>query len=377
MHEDQTVTRPPDAVPETRHQPADEPPARGEQPLPAGGEKPLAAGGEKPLATVAIIAWNGASMIEECLDALAGQAAAADGAGFETWVIDNASTDGTAGLVAAHPLDARLVPMASNLGFAGAAEYVVRAATTPFVVLLNQDAIVGPGWLEALLAPMLAPSGASIAATTSKVLFADDGRLNNTGVLVARDGYGSDRGFGEPDDGRYATADDVAAFSGTAAALRAVAVRAVGSFDGAFFLYYEDTDLSWRLRRAGWRIRYVPEAVVRHRHAASSDVGSEAFAFYNERNRLWMLAKCAPWWRVAREVVRYAAITVLLPVRRRLGGGVPQTHQFRVALRVRVLRAFFAALPRLLHQRRMLRGRGKPRFGRRPPHLGPPPHLSP
>ena len=79
---------------------------------------------------------------------------------------------------------------------------------------------------------------------------------------------------------------------------RGAAARAylddVGLFDERFFLYYEDTDLSWRGRLRGWRYVYVPTSLVRHRHAASSGVGSTVFRYYTERNRPLMLVKNAP-----------------------------------------------------------------------------------
>ncbi|MGH8889667.1 MAG: glycosyltransferase family 2 protein, partial [Acidothermaceae bacterium] len=297
-------------------------------------------------ATVVVIAWNGAGFICDCLDSLAAQEIAG---GFTTWVIDNASTDQTAEVVARHPSSVRLIRCERNVGFAGAAALAVQEARTPYVVLVNQDAVAEPGWLAALLEPL---SSADVAAVTSKVLLAADGRINNTGVLVAPDGYGRDRGFGEPDDGRYGVPEDVFAFSGTAAAIRVAAARSVGSFDASFFLYYEDTDLSWRLQLAGWRMRYAPSAVVRHLHAASSDVRSAAFAFYNERNRLLMLVKCAPISLVVKEIFRFAAITVLLPVRRMFGVQVPAAQQFRTAVRLRVLASLVGRLPSGLVGRR-------------------------
>jgi GT2 family glycosyltransferase len=318
------------------------------------------------LATVVVVAWNGAELIRPCLDALAAQVHTGP---FDTWVIDNASSDDTAALVAQHPLAPRLVTLENNLGFAGAAELAVREAVTPFVVLLNQDARPEPGWLAALMAPLTAPNSRGVGAVTSKVLLAGDGRagdgragegragdgrLNNTAVVVGRDGYGHDRGFGEPDDGRYDVAEDVFAFSGTAAAVRVVAAREVGSFDPSFFLYYEDTDLSWRMQLAGWRIRYEPGAVVSHLHAASSDIASASFAFHNERNRLLMLLKCAPAMLVAREVLRFAAITALLPGRRIVGVQIPPGHQFRTSVRLRVLGSFARQLPTTLAKRRAM-----------------------
>jgi GT2 family glycosyltransferase len=301
------------------------------------------------VATVVVVAWNGASLIGPCLDALSEQELAD---GFVTWVIDNASTDSTAAVVSAHRVGARLVTVGSNLGFAGAAEIAVRDATTPFVVVLNQDARPEPGWLAALLTPLTGPDAYRIAAVTSKVIFTADGRLNNTGAIVGRDGYGRDRGFGQPDDGRFAEPEDVFAFSGTAAALRVVAARDVGSFDPSFFLYYEDTDLSWRLQLGGWRVRYAPDAVVRHVHAASTDVSSKSFAFYNERNRLLMLAKCAPRSLAVREVLRFAGITLVLPIRRLTRVDVPKGHQFRTPTRVRALASLARMLPSVLKKRR-------------------------
>lgn len=324
--------------------------------VPGAGESPSPA--DVPRVTIAVITWNGARFIDRCLDALASQRAT-DNRGRqiepEIWVIDNASTDNTTALAAAHPLQPRLVCLDTNRGFAGAADFAIRHAQTPFVVVLNQDTAVAPGWLAALMRPFAEPSGERIAATTSKVVFADSGLLNNTGVLIGPDGYGRDRGFGEPDDGRYDTDRDVPAFSGTAAAIRVSAARAVGSFDPDFFLYYEDTELSWRLRRAGWAIRYVPEAVVRHEHAASTDPRSPMFAFYNERNRLWMLITCAPLWRAGWEFLRFLAITLLLPLRRFIGMSVPATPNFSVRLRLRVAAGVLTALPALLRKRWRIR----------------------
>ena len=76
-------------------------------------------------------------------------------------------------------------------------------------------------------------------------------------------------------------------------------------FDDDFFLYYEDTDLSWRLRSLGWRIRYQPAAVARHIHSASSVEWSPLFVFHTDRNRLLMLTKNARAGLAAREVLRY------------------------------------------------------------------------
>jgi GT2 family glycosyltransferase len=293
--------------------------------------------------TVVVVAWNGAALLDPCLTSLA----ACVDVEFDTWVLDNASSDSSATVASAHPLKPRVVRLDRNLGFAGAAAFAVGAVSTPFLVLLNQDTVVDPLWLSSLLAGFQVAD--DIAAVTSRVeLF--DGRLNNAGVIVARDGYGRDRGYGAVSG--FSTPDVVFGFSGTAVALRVLACRDAGSFDPTFFMYYEDTDLSWRLALAGWRIGYAPTAVVRHHHGASSAIGSASFAYWNERNRLLMLGKDAPISFFVRELVRFAAITFLLPARRLRGAPIPAGQQFRTTLRLRVLGGVISRLPTVMRCRR-------------------------
>jgi GT2 family glycosyltransferase len=190
------------------------------------------------------------------------------------------------------------------------------------------------------------------AAVTSRMLLADrPGTLNNTGVVLMRDGHGADRGLGEPDTGEPA-AGEVFGFSGGAAALRMSAVREVGGFARRFFLYYEDTDLSWRLRLAGWTVRYEPTAVVRHLHSATVDQRSESFAFHNERNRLLMLLRCAPWGMALGAPARFLLTTASLTVRRMTGGRVPDAPNFRPRVRLRAFGSYLRHAPCALACRR-------------------------
>ena len=117
--------------------------------------------------------------------------------------------------------------------------------------------------------------------------------MNSTGSQVSRSGNGRDRSWLAPVGGP-ADPPEVFGFCGGAAALRRQALAAVGSFDERLFLYYEDTDLSWRLRRAGWAIEYAADAVVRHQHAASSGIHSPVFLRYNIRNRVLVAARNGP-----------------------------------------------------------------------------------
>lgn len=363
------------------------------------------------MATVVVVNWNGERWLRPCLDALARQQTSAP---FLTWVVDNASSDGSVALLEREYPDVRVLRNDENRGFAGGNNTALREVTTPYAVLLNNDATPEPDWLERLLAPFDLPGADRVAAVTSKVVFAPkflplrlevpgftpggadprelglrissvhvDGQdvtgrvlwerlvygaegvgagrfwwtrpsgellvplpqdtgpwevtvqwsaeaektatlswdggsvalpvqpdrqehaftvpagtpavdvLNNVGSLVFTAGYGADRGYQEVDAGQYDEPQEVFAICGCAVAFRTEAGRQMDWFDDDFFLYYEDTDLSWRLRLAGWSLRYEPTAVVRHVHSASSIEWSPTFVFHTTRNRLLMLVKDA------------------------------------------------------------------------------------
>jgi GT2 family glycosyltransferase len=180
--------------------------------------------------------------------------------------------------------------------------------------------------------------------------------LNNAGSMVFRDGYGADRAYQELDRGQYERPEEVFAFCGGSVCFRTEALGQAGVFDDDFFLYYEDTDLSWRLRALGWRIRYQPAAVARHIHSASSVEWSPLFVFHTDRNRLLMLTKNARAGLAAREVLRYPLTTASLALRE-----VARARHTRrrppvrpTLLRLRVLGSYLRLLPVMLVRRRRI-----------------------
>jgi GT2 family glycosyltransferase len=299
--------------------------------------------------TVLVVTYRGVDLLPRCLDALRRQSLA-----HRLLVVDNASTDGTAGLLASRYPEARVLRLPCNAGFAGGVAAGLRTVDTPYVALLNDDATPDPGWLAALVGALDADAG--LAAVASRLLLAgtDPPRLNNAGVAVGRDGYGRDIGLGAPDGAPYDAPAEVFGFSGGAAALRMDAVRGVGGFPARFFLYYEDTDTAWRLRLAGWRIRYEPGAAVRHLHSATADQRSAGFAFHNERNRLLMVTRCAPAGLAVRLLLRFGLTTASLAVKRAARRPLPAGHQFRSRLRLRVFGSYLRLLPWALVERRRI-----------------------
>jgi GT2 family glycosyltransferase len=177
--------------------------------------------------------------------------------------------------------------------------------------------------------------------------------INNVGSNLYERGFGGDRGFLERDRGQFEQAVDVFAWCGGAVLLKKAYLDAVGVFDERLFLYYEDTDLSWRGRLQGWRYMYAPGALVRHRHAQSSGVGSDMFRFYTERNRLLVLAKNAPLWLAVRsglgEVRRTAIVNVRHLILRPLTLRMPSRPE--AAMRRRVLKSYISLVPAMLRDR--------------------------
>lgn len=178
--------------------------------------------------------------------------------------------------------------------------------------------------------------------------------INNAGGGVFPGLHGGDVGFKEVDFGQYEEPREVFSFCGGAVALRAEALKEVGLFDPSFFLYYEDMDLSWRMRYAGWKISYAPKSVVRHEHAFSSGEWSPFFRFWVDRNRRLTLVKNAPTPAAVKAVIGAAVWAIrdsLVPILRcalrlhRPNFGV-------AAYRLKQYGSFVKALPAAIKARR-------------------------
>jgi GT2 family glycosyltransferase len=249
--------------------------------------------------TIVVVTWRGRGHVGACLDAVAAQTRP-----HRLLVIDNASDDGTAEILARHPARPAVLRLPANVGYAGA--LAAAEVDTELTAWLNDDAEPAPDWLAHLEDALDRHREAAAAASRMVGL---DGAVISLGVGLTASGHGVDL-----------TAVDapVFGFCGGAALLRTSVLREVGGVPARFFCYYEDTDTAWRLRLAGHTIVPVPDAVVTHRHGASSRPGSRQFHLWNERNRLAMLIRCAPATVAARELARFAALTALLPLRRAL-----------------------------------------------------------
>ncbi len=245
--------------------------------------------GASALAAVIIVNWNGRQHLTRCLAALFDVIPT----GIEVSLVDNGSTDGSLDYVQRHWPQVHTLSLPNNVGFAAANNIGIRDSAAPYVITLNNDTEVEPGWLELLL--NAAESDPAVGSCASRiVLDAQPDRLDSAGITLDNWGFAWQRGHLQPDVGLYRQACDVWGASAAAALYRRDMLDRIGLFDEEFESYYEDVDLAWRANRAGWRCRYVPDRRVRHVHSATGSRDPDRKLFLLTRNRWWTLIKNYP-----------------------------------------------------------------------------------
>ncbi len=243
-----------------------------------------------PLFSVIILNWNGRHLLEECLSSIRSQTFR----DFETIVVDNGSTDGSVEWVKERWAESvSTVALPSNLGYAGGNNAGIRRARGPYVILLNNDTAVDPGWLAAMDDAVRRHPDAGMF--TPKILnYYRRNEIDNTGHLIYPDGMARGRHRLERNDGRFDEEGEVLSPSGCAGCYCRRMLEEIGLLDDAFFAYGEDVDLGLRGRWAGYTCIYVAAAVVYHKYSATSGAYSPQKAFLVERNRIWLLFKNFP-----------------------------------------------------------------------------------
>ena len=267
----------------------------------------------KPV-TVAIVSWNTRSLLADSLESL--HEDFSDGLA-DVWVLDNASADGSPELVRDRFGWAKLIASKQNLGFGAAVNAVAARTSSEWLVPANADVRVERGTLRKLVIEGERHPGAAVLAPR---LILRDGRTQHSvypfptipfTLAYASGAVASsrrlarqwciDRGF-DPDRER-----EVGWAVGAFLLVRRSAWDEVGGFDRAQWMYAEDLDLGWRLHRAGWTARYVPEARAHHAESAATTQ-----AWGDDRYRRWHASTYA--WMARRRGIAIARIVAAINV---------------------------------------------------------------
>lgn len=240
---------------------------------------------DKPLVSIIIVNHNGKHHLNTCFNSIL----KTDFPSFETILVDNQSTDGSIEYVREKfkwvkviKNDSIIYPEANNIG--------VNNSMGKYIVFLNNDTEVDKNWLKELV--NVIEKYPKVAACTCKVkLFSNRSLLNSAGMECDIYGFAFSRGLicrdnFEVDKGQYDKLEEVFATYSAAMMIRKDVFAKIGGFNKDFGFHYEEIDLSWRARLAGYKILYVPRAVVYHKMGGAKSVYTVKNKYFIEKNRL-------------------------------------------------------------------------------------------
>ncbi len=241
---------------------------------------------KRPLVSCIVVTYNSAKYIQACLKALQ----KVTYPNLEILVVDNGSSDETLKLVKSFGSKIKLYLNPENGGYAGGHTFGIQKARGEYFFLLNPDTTVTVKFLEPLVTAM--ESDSQRAACQPLVYLAQSpNEINLSGKVTHYLGFDWLRDYQSK---KVRPSGEIISFGGAGILLRATALEKVGGFDSTYFMYYEDGDLSWRLRLNGFKLWYCAESVVYHDYKFVPDEQNQTSTqklFWAERNRLYTCFK--------------------------------------------------------------------------------------
>ncbi|MBC8045562.1 MAG: glycosyltransferase family 2 protein [Fimbriimonadaceae bacterium] len=245
---------------------------------------------QKPLVAVVILSWNGKTFLEKFLPSVL----ASSYLPLDIYIADNASTDDTISFLEKNYAHIKIIRIQKNEGFAKGYNIALRQVHADYLILLNQDVEVTESWIEPLVEvmesdPYIAACQPKIKSFNNKNYFEHAGAA---GGYIDLFGYPFCRGrifdHVEEDVNQFEQPEEIFWASGAAMCVRSDLFKRYKGFDDDFFAHMEEIDLCWRWKRAGYKIKYVPQSIVYHVGGGSLNKESPKKIYLNFRNNLYM-----------------------------------------------------------------------------------------
>jgi len=241
----------------------------------------------KKLSLVSIITvnYNGKKFLKDCFDSLYNLNYPKTK--LEIIMVDNGSSDGSVEFVKKNFPKVKIILNDIN-NYCRANNLGIKMAKGEFIALINNDTKVDRKWLINLIEVMIKDKKIGMAG--SKILLMD-GTIQNAGHVELPDFYWAERGFGEEKD-KYDKMEEMSSLCGASVIFRREVFDKIGLLDEDFVIYFEDVDMATRVKKAGWKVVYIPVSIIYHAFHGTGD--NELSQFYIERNRLLYIAKHFP-----------------------------------------------------------------------------------
>lgn len=227
--------------------------------------------------TIVIPNYNGEKYLKGCLDSIAPSVQNA-AITYDIIVVDDCSTDSSREIVKSYP-NVKLIEHKENGGFSASVNTGIKASEAPYVLLLNNDTIAKPGFVQNLY-NAIKKDNKCFSVSASMRTWDDENIIDSAGDIYCALGWSRARGRGKSAAG-YGRNCKVFSTCAGAAIYRKEAFNSIGYFDPVHFMYLEDLDVCWRAMLAGFHNTYDPTAIVKHFGSAST--GSK----YNSRKVIY------------------------------------------------------------------------------------------
>jgi GT2 family glycosyltransferase len=272
----------------------------------------------RPKVTIVLLNLNGYRDTRECLVSLQ----QVQYPNFDVVVVDNGSSDDSSARLQKEFPEAKLLRSQENLGFSGGNNLGIEHAlgnATDYVLLLNNDTVVDPNFLNYLV--QVGESDPRIGILGPKIFYSSEPqRIWYAGGYV-KYGIGACRHLGQDQldqEGKFSRVEDTEFITGCAMMIKSVVLREIGLLDSRFFIYWEDADFCMRARNSGYRLVFVPMALVWHKVSRTCGVESPFTLYLTTRNHLIWVAKHVPFpykpvalaWAFAKKLLKAALLAL-------------------------------------------------------------------